>query len=237
MVILSAVLAPFGLAWIGLALLGVGISYILWVADWIAGFEGAAWSVPAGSSLALMFIVFGGLWLVIWQGWLRVGAVFLIMSGVFLWQRAEQPDLFIAEGAQLVAGRTADQRLWVSRERKSGYSAETWLRRGGEGDTSQETAFKRRRWECNRYQCAGKTGKDVNIVLIRNRSNRRLMEACETGSVVIAPKIFKPSNMKPRCTLIDRSVLDQASSVAVSLRAGSPPLVEVAEPTRLGRDQ
>ena len=237
MIILSALLAPFGLAGLGLALLGIGIGYILWVADWIAGLEGAAWSISAGSPLALALIVFGGLWLVIWHGRLRVVAVVLLFAGVFLWGRSAEPDLLISENAQLVAGRTEHRELWVSRERKSGYSAETWLRRGGEGDVSQKEAFDKRRWKCNQYQCAGMTGEDTPVILIRNRSDQRLVRACEADSIVIAPKIFKPSGMKTSCTLIDRSILDRASSVAVTLRAGSGPLVEVAEPTRLGEGQ
>ena len=237
MVILSAVLAPFGLVGVGLALLGVGIGYILWVATWVAGLEGAAWSISAGSPLALALIVFGGLWLVIWRGELRVAALLLIIAGVLSWEDKDHPDLFISENAQLVAGRTEDRELWVSRERKSGYSAETWLRRGGEGDVSQKEAFDKRRWNCNRYQCTGTTGKDIPVVLVRNRSYQRLVRACQARSIVIAPKVFKPSNMKPSCTLIDRSILDRASSIAVTLRAGSRPLVEIAEPTRLGRDQ
>ena len=81
------------------------------------------------------------------------------------------------------------------------------------------------------------TGEDTPVILIRNRSDQRLVRACEADSIVIAPKIFKPSGMKTSCTLIDRSILDRASSVAVTLRAGSGPLVEVAEPTRLGEGQ
>jgi len=237
MIILTAVLAPFGLASVGLVLLGVGIGYILFVADWIASLEGAAWSVPAGSSLALALIVFGGLWLVIWRGWLRSGALVLIFAGVALWGRGERPVLLVSEGAELVAGVTEYHELWVSRERKSGYSAETWLRRAGEGDVSQKGAFDRRHWECDKYQCSGTTGDDIAVVLVRNRSERRLIKACKAASIVIAPRLFKPNKLEPSCTLIDRSILDRASSVAVTMRAGSRPLIEVAEPTRLGRDQ
>ena len=237
MVILSAVLAPFGLAGVGLTLLGLGIGYILWVADLIAGLDGAAWSVPAGTPLALALIVFGGLWLVIWRGWLRAGALVLLVAGVSVWESKEQPDLLISESAQLVAGRTSDRELWLSREKKSGYSAETWLRRGGEGGVSQQAAFDKRQWECDRHQCVGTTGQATTVILIRNRSRQRLIDSCKAGSIVIAPKIFTPIGLNPSCTLIDRSILDRASSVAVTLRVGSRPLIEIAEPTRLGKGQ
>jgi len=237
MVILSAILAPFGLAGVGLALLGLGIGYILWVAEWIANLDGAAWSVPAGSPIALSLIVFGGLWLAIWRGWLRCGALVLIFAGVLSWDRGERPDLLISEGAELVAGVTEQQKLWISRERKSGYSAETWLRRAGEGDISQQEAFDRRQWECNRYQCVGMTNDSTSVILIRNRSRRHLVEACTAGAIVIAPKIFKQNGAQRSCTLIDRSILDRASSIAVTLRVGSRPLIEIAEPTQLGKDQ
>ena len=138
----------------------------------------------------------------IWRGGLRAAALLLIVAGVLSWEGKDHPDLFISENAQLVAGRTEDRELWVSRERKSGYSAETWLRRVGEGDVSQKEAFDKRQWKCNRYQCTGTTGKDIPVVLVRNRSYQRLVRACQARSIVIAPKVFKPSNMKPSCTCL-----------------------------------
>ena len=37
--VLSAVLAPFGLSWVGLKLMAPGIDWILRMAEWVSGFE------------------------------------------------------------------------------------------------------------------------------------------------------------------------------------------------------
>ena len=234
-IILTAALAPFGLAGIGLAVLGWGIGYILWVAEAVAGLEGAAMSVPAGTPLALALIVFGGLWLVIWRGVLRFFAIPIMVLGVALWRGTVQPDVFIAEDARLIAARDDAGALWVSRERTSSYSAETWLRRSGEGTVSQEDAYDHRIWTCSKTSCSGETQDGTPIFLIRNRSRRALDKACAANAIVIAPRLFDRADDVRPCTMIDRRILDGASSIAISLRDGSRPAIEVATPTRLGR--
>ena len=234
-IIMTAVLAPFGLSGLGLAILGWGIGYVLWVADFIAALDGAAWSVPAGSSLSLALIVFGGLWLVIWRGPLRAFSVLPVVLGVLLWRGTIQPDLLISEGARLIAGRSEDGSLWVSRKRKSGYSAETWLRRNGEGDLSQVLAFERRNWSCNRGGCFGGTGDNTPVTLVLNRSKEGVRKSCIQGAIVIAPKIFTGSEQKNSCVVIDRETLDSASSVSVTLVSGSRPLIKIAKPTALSQ--
>jgi competence protein ComEC len=45
--VLAAVLAPFGLHWIGLWLMRPGIEWIIFVAHWVASLGGAASFVPS----------------------------------------------------------------------------------------------------------------------------------------------------------------------------------------------
>ena len=236
-IILTAVLIPFGLSGMGLAVLGWGIGYILWIANYIASFEGAAWSVPAGESSALAIITFGGLWLFIWRGPLRTFALIPLIFGVLLWRNTLHPDLFISEQAQLIAGRLDDGSLWVSRKRSSGYSAETWLRRSGEGDTEQVEAFNRRKWRCAKNLCQGTTTNNTKVFLIRNRSFSAVKKLCTEGAIIIAPKIQFSSNQTMHCTIIDRAVIGSASSLSVRLSAGTRPLIETASPTAFKGDQ
>ena len=236
-IILTAVIAPFGFAGLGLALLGWGIGYVLCIADFVAGLEGAAGSIPAGSPTAFAAIIFAGLWLVIWRGPLRIVSILPFLVGVFLWRGIDQPDVLISEGARLVAARADNGSLWVSRERKSGYSAETWLRRNGEGNTSQSQAYKRRDWKCSRTHCLGVARFGKQIILFRNSSNRKVIEYCRNGAIVIVPKIFVSQELKTQCTVIDRAVLDSASSVSVTLASRSKALINVARATSLGDNQ
>jgi len=233
-IILTAVLTPFGLGGLGLAILGWGIGYVLWTANLIASLEGSAWSIPAGSSAAFALIVFAGFWLVIWRGPLRAFSIILFFVGFGLWRGVSQPDIQIAEGARLIAGREEGGSLWVSRERKSRYAAETWLRRNGEGDASQAVAYARRLWDCSRTRCLGEARFGRQIVLLRHSSRNRVDRYCKDGAILIAPKVFVDSKQEQDCVIIDRTVLDSASSVSITLRADSPDHIRVAKPTTLG---
>ncbi len=234
-IIVSAVLVPFGLEGIGLAVLAEGIGYVLAVSETVAGWEGAAMSVPGGTPVSLALVVFGGLWLVIWRGWLRLAAILPILAGLSLWAATPKPDLMIAERAQLIGGRTAEGALWISREKKSGYVAETWLRRDGDAETEQADAYARRRWRCGRETCEGETTGGVGVILLRRQSASLDREDCRARRIIIAPRAFLEAAPVDECTIIDRRILDGASSVAVTFQSEGPPRIAVARPSSLGQ--
>ncbi len=65
---LAVLLAPFGLAGVALWVMEWGVRWILGVAYWIAGLDGAVTAIPEASAWALPLITLGGLWLVAWRG-------------------------------------------------------------------------------------------------------------------------------------------------------------------------
>lgn len=73
--VLAAVLSPLGLDGIGLWLMGLGLQWILAVADWVAGLEGARGFVVGPGPLVLPLLAAGGCMIVIWHGRTRwIGA-------------------------------------------------------------------------------------------------------------------------------------------------------------------
>lgn len=69
--VLAAILAPFGLGWVGLAIMEPAIRWILGVAHWIAGLDGALSYVPAPGAAVLPMLTLGVLWMILWQGSVR----------------------------------------------------------------------------------------------------------------------------------------------------------------------
>ena len=67
----AVVLAPFGLSWLALQAMGLGLAWILAVADWITSLEGAITPVVAPGPWVLPLLSFGALVLILWRGGLR----------------------------------------------------------------------------------------------------------------------------------------------------------------------
>ena len=65
--LLGFLLLPFGVEALALYPMGLGLDLVLWWAEIIAGLPLAVVPVAAFSTTAILAMVFGGLWLVIWR--------------------------------------------------------------------------------------------------------------------------------------------------------------------------
>lgn len=228
-IILAAVLVPFGLEAVALVLLGLGIGWILRVAEWFGGLDGAVEGVVATAPLALFCIVFGGLWGVIWRGRIRVAGIVPAFLGLWLWAGTDRPDLFIARDAALVAGRGEDGQLWIGRARAERYTAQTWLRREGTAARpDREAAYQRREWSCTRRRCKGWTGQGVDRRIIFLRLGAVYPDDCTENTLLIAPHL--PQDRDAPCLFIGSEHLTGASSLTVSFPDSAPPRIEAAYP-------
>ena len=72
--VLVACLAPFGEEAAGLWLMGLGLRWILFLANTVAGLDGALSYVKSPVPLVLACLILGLLWLVLWQGHARLQA-------------------------------------------------------------------------------------------------------------------------------------------------------------------
>ncbi len=231
-ILLAAILSPFGLEGPVLTVLGIGIGFILGVAEWFGGMEGAVAGAVAASPLTLFCIVFGGLWVTIWRGRVRLAGIAPVALGLFLWSEAPRPDLIIAGDAALIAGRGEDGRLWVSRSRAETYAAQTWLRRDGEARPDRAAAHARREWSCTKRRCRGWTGEDRRIVFLREGDVRP--GDCGKGTILIAPHLRTAPDSA--CLFIGADAFDGASALALDWPAREAPVMRTAHPFQAGRD-
>ncbi|MFN4058104.1 MAG: ComEC/Rec2 family competence protein [Roseinatronobacter sp.] len=129
--VLAALLTPFGLEWVGLAIMRPAILWILDVAAFVSGLEGAVRGIVQPQSWVLPAICAGGLWLVLWQGrarWVGVVVMALALAG---WSQATRPDLLIAREGEVVGVLTAQGRV-LSRDTAGAFAAESWLQADGD---------------------------------------------------------------------------------------------------------
>lgn len=129
--VLAACLAPFGLGWLGLELMAPAIRWILWVAETVSAWDGALSHVVAPGPLVLPLLALAALWLVLWQGWLRLAGVPVMAAALVLWSTVERADVLVSQTGGLVGALTTEGRA-LSKERGDGFAAESWLENDGD---------------------------------------------------------------------------------------------------------
>ena len=227
--VVAALLAPLGLSLIPLRLMELGTRWILGVAEWVAGLEGAVLPVVQPAPWVLPVMALGALWLILWPGrarWAGSGAVALSLAG---WAMAERPPLLIADTGSLIGVMTPQGRA-LSKASGERFVSRAWLEADGDG-ASPAAAYRR----------AGLAGEDGTLLFelggaafvhLTGRGARdRVEEHCRAGVTVILGAQYDGAKPGP-CRLIDRDSLAASGSLAV--RAGRDGLSFVTARRRAG---
>ncbi len=209
--VLAACLAPFGFEAVGLHLMGIGLRWILGVATFVSGLDGAQGRVAAPPGWVLPVLALGLLWLMLWQGRARFAglapaALALVAWG---WAGAERPEVLVADNGALVGVMTDTGRA-LSKPRGSGFIAGVWLENDGDGATQEQAAA---RWpeEAGRIRRITAGGRE--ILHVSGKRAARTLETCRAGQVVVASV---PMDLTGDCTVYDPPRLKQTGSLAIS---------------------
>ena len=225
--VLAACLAPLGLGWIGLAVMEPAIRWILGVADWVAGLEGAISHVPAPPGIVLPVIALGALWCLLWRGGglARAAGVVPITLAFVIWSGSERPLVLISDSGGLVGVMGAGGRV-INKPRGEGFVARSWLENDGDGAVQDEAA--------NRDGFAGAKGTriiDLGAQKLVHLSGRgaagRVKESCKDGAIIVLAG--KYDGAEAPCLLIDRQRLQGLGAVAVSLHNDSVKILGARE--------
>ncbi len=140
--VFAALLAPVGLAAPALWLVGLGTKWMLLVAEWVAGLDGAVLLLPAAPWLVLPLGGVGAMLLLLapvqqllaarWLTRLRrvTGAVFLVMA-LLLWRGSERPLVLVSAEGDAVGVLTAAGRV-PSKPRGGAFAVTNWLEADGD---------------------------------------------------------------------------------------------------------
>ena len=214
--VLSAILAPFGLAWIGLAIMGPAIAWILGVAHWVANMDGAITPVIAPQGVVIPVLALGILWLILWRGRWRFAGVIPAITAFAIWSQAERPPVLISASGALM-GVMTDQGRALSKPRGDGFTALSWLENDGDAvaqDVASERPGLTRAKDTLRIDLGGQS-----IVHLSGRSvETRIADACKTASLVVVAK--KIDTAQP-CLVFDALKLRKIGSVAIYSDQGS----------------
>lgn len=220
--VLALILAPLGLDWIGLWIMGVGLRWILEVGSFVAGLDGARSFVHGPGIAVLPMIALGFLWLCIWQGRTRLVGVLPVLAAFWLWVTADRPVGLIAENGTLVGVMTAEGRA-LSKERGAGFIARNWLENDGEA-TDQPTAAAR--WPDTR---SAVLPGGVQLTHLAGKKAVSSFDGCRAGQIIVANQPLPP--VVSECILLDPDRLESMGAVAIHERKGAVHLVSTRDRT------
>ena len=226
---MAALLAPLGAAGLALWVMELAARWILFVAHWVAGLQGAVTPIIQPQDWVMPVIALAGIWLLVWRGiwrWLAVLPLVLAFGG---WSLAARPQLLIASDGGLV-GLMGGQGRALSVAKGGGFVAQNWLQ--GDGDLAdQQSAAARQGFDgppsARRFQIAGWRG-----IALRGKAAEALMQsACAEADLVILPAAIPPPAAPPQgCVLIGRKMLDATGALALTLH---PDYLQIT-PSRFG---
>ena len=207
----AALLAPLGLAWLPLWFMEQGARWILFVAHWIAGLEGAVTAIPAPGPWVLPLFTLGAIWLILWRGRVQLAGALPMLAALGLWATAERPSLLISGDGRLV-GLAGPEGRALSAAKGGGFAAENWLQNDGDllaqAKAAERPGFdgpKGERW----FDLAG-----LRAVALSGRgAEAKLAESCRTADLVI---LAAKAEIPPEgCPLLDQPALAQTGPLAI----------------------
>jgi competence protein ComEC len=215
--VLAALLTPLGLEWVGLAIMEPAILWILAVARFVSGLDGAVTGVVQPAAWVVPAMALGGLWLVIWQGrarWLGAGVMAVALAG---WGSGGRPALLIAPDASVVGLMTAQGRS-LSRDRAGSFAAESWLQ--ADGDLAAQDVAHARATATPSAGVALMVGSGLDVVHLHGkRGAEQLGAVCLSGRIVVITTNPDPRPDGP-CTLITPRDLQASGARALWLTGG-----------------
>ena len=127
--LLSMLLMPFGLDGPTLKLTGWGVEKVNEITAWVASWPNAGYQVLAMPLWGLLLIVFGGLWLCLWQRKWRLWGLLGILCGFLSIFTVKVPDVMINAEADLLAVKDTADELVILPGRGNYFDKQMWLER------------------------------------------------------------------------------------------------------------
>ena len=213
---LLAILAiPFGLDGPLWRLMGLGIDWMMWVAQFVAGLPGAVGRIVAFGSGALLLCTAGLLLLCLLRSHLRwAGAVVIAMATVWAF-RAPVPDVYVGNRGDVVAVRGASGKLSVMRTANGDtFPVREWLAADADARTPNDPSLKDG-VSCDEIGCIARL-RDGAVVAMPFAAEA-FAEDCRRAALVASQRTAPPACA---ATAIDRTVWLRTGAAAL-YRAGS----------------
>lgn len=223
--VLAGVLSPFGLEQVGLWGMGQGLRWILTVADWVSGLDGARSVVPSANIWVLPMLSLGGLWLVLWRGRARWAGAGVVVVALLIWSQTERPDILIADTGGLV-GVMTDQGRALSKPKGQGFVAKNWLE--NDGSSMDQVAA------ASLWQQGQKSLRIVDLngagrlIHVQGKRGAALFDGCDPSDFVVFSNKYEGALP---CTKFDPGILSELGAVAIRLKGADRQVISARQVT------
>nr|WP_237701497.1 ComEC/Rec2 family competence protein [Paracoccus sp. TRP] len=227
--VMAALLAPIGLAQPALWLMGVGTSWMLMIAQWIADLRGAVMLIPAAPNSVLPVMAIGAVLVTLGPmgGYHRAalfsrrlaGAV-LMVSAIILWLTDRRPDILISAQGDAVAIMTPAGRV-PSKPTGGSFAVRNWLEADGD-PADQVQAAAHQLWRGEASNRVAKLTQSANPLLIRHLTKSSAEQNsgtfCQNQEiVVITGRLSDGKTSKEGCLIVDTDYLRIHGATAIYL--------------------
>ena len=216
--VVAAVLWPLGLAPVALWAMGLGIDWILLVAERVSALGGAVTLLPSPPAAFLPLFAAGAVFAVLWRGRWRLLGLAPMAAALSLWTVAERPVGLVSDTGVLIGWMGEGGRA-LSRPRGDGFVARIWLENDGD-PASQEEAAARRGGEG--WQRLSLPDGGVLVQLHGKSGPGRAADACRPGAILVLSESWAGSGP---CVVLDAAALRETGAVALVPRGDELALV------------
>ncbi|MEP1614328.1 MAG: ComEC/Rec2 family competence protein [Roseobacter sp.] len=220
--VLALFLSLFGLEWIGLGIMGMGLRWILEVGAFVADLDGARSFIHGPGAAVLPMIALGSLWMILWQGRVRVLGVLPVVAAFFIWAIADRPVALIADNGSIIGIMTPQGRA-LSKPKGGGFIAKNWLENDGDSVDQQSAAA---RWP-ESEDIALPDGSKIRHIFGKRALNA--FDSCAADQVIIASGQVKGTGLE--CDIYDPVRLRDLGAVAFYESGGELRTVTVRDIT------
>lgn len=216
----AALLWPIGLEDVPLALMGVGIEWILIVADFVSAWPNAASLVAAPLPGVLPVICGGAVLLALWRGAGQVLGGVAVVGALAVWTISPRPDLLVSESGSLV-GVLTDAGRAMSKPKGDSFAASVWLENDGDA-ALQDQAAARKGFRTEGRLRVLKVGETTVLHGTGKTAAAEVLDQCGSQNIAIINVALAviDGSPHPDCIVYDQQRLRQTGSLAISLEKG-----------------
>lgn len=212
---------------------GLSLDLLLWIARTVAVWPGAVAALPSVPVTAFAMMIYGGLWVMLWHGRVRVAGFVPIAVGAIWALLTPSPDVLVTGDGMHLAVRGDDGRLATLRPRAGDYVRSIMSERFGDLDTLDDLDAMRGA-TCTDDLCrvdVWRGGRSWRVAATRSRyllPYRNFRAECAAADIVISDRRLPPW-CTPRWIKADRMFLARTGGLAITFRGANVETVAESE--------